>query len=186
MVITRAAARAAAEEKSRKRRKLQDLSLDDVGGDCLHLILSFVDDLEDLNSFAICSRRCREARSDPSLDQTRTATLICSEKSTGFSIFTTIAEKGWNTARIFGGKQKTHLKVYGLEMWVPPKYVTPSDRKCWVTPISMFCDGFWEEIPFSETSWIALQNLAGGGSVEWSKHSHRVLSSMRSSTAAIS
>lgn len=111
------------EQRSNKRQRTDDArgetpspaaacSLDDVNNDCLRLILSYVSDTDDLNSFAICSKSCRQARADPSLDQTRTGTIVLSDESTFDSLCGAIIRGRWN--RYFRENQ-TKLKIVGLE-----------------------------------------------------------------------
>jgi hypothetical protein len=76
------------------------------------LILGFLS-AEDLNSFAICSRRCREARSSPSLDQTRTGTIICSQNTSILKIYKAIFRGGWNNGLYSGNR--TRLRVVSFE-----------------------------------------------------------------------
>ena len=78
--------RAAHEEIPGKHRRVEMSLLEGVNDNCMLLILGFLS-AEDLNSFAICSRRCREARSSPSLDQTRTGTIICSQNTSVLKIY---------------------------------------------------------------------------------------------------
>lgn len=108
-------------ERPNKRPRLDDdasdnappgPSLDDLNGDCLLHILSYLH-FDDLNSIAICSRRYRTARAHESLDQTRTGTIIISEHNrTCASFFNRVTSNGWN--EVFQGNQ-THLKIDGLE-----------------------------------------------------------------------
>lgn len=86
-------------------------SLDDLNGDCLLQILSYLP-ADDLNSIAICSRRYRVARAHESLDQTRTGTIIISEGYTFRSLCDSITGNNWN--EVFQGN-RTHLTVIGLE-----------------------------------------------------------------------
>jgi len=83
-------------------------SLDDVNDDCLILLIMSHLPSEDLNTFAFCGHRYREARRHPSLDQTRSGTIIVPETTTLHSLFDTIEERGWN--EVFRGN-RTHLKV---------------------------------------------------------------------------
>lgn len=53
-------------------------SFDDVNGDCLVNILSYLL-AEDMNSVACMNKHCREARNHESLDQTRIAVIVCSK-----------------------------------------------------------------------------------------------------------
>jgi len=86
-------------------------SLDDILLDTLVKALSYLSP-EDMNAFAMCSRRCREARSNESLNQIRTGVIVCSEQSSTRSIFKAILSGGWNTA--FSGN-RTHLRIENIE-----------------------------------------------------------------------
>ena len=84
---------------------------DDVNGDCLHLIMTYLH-FEDLNSVAQCSRHCRDARGNPELDQTRSGTIVCREGSTVLSIFRAARAGRWGE-RVFVGN-RTHLRIEGI------------------------------------------------------------------------
>jgi hypothetical protein len=84
---------------------------DDLNGDCLVNVLSCLPS-DDMNSVAICSKRCREARANDSLDQTRTGTIMCTENTTIESIRNAFVRQEWN--EVFSG-HRTRLKVVGLE-----------------------------------------------------------------------
>ena len=87
------------------------LSFDGLNSDCVVHILSFLP-FEDMNSFAICSRHCRETRSNEFLDQTRTGTIVCSEAmSTTVTSFFFSLYAARNTFTV----NHTCLKVIGLE-----------------------------------------------------------------------
>jgi len=60
------------------------VSLDTVNDDCLMLIMKNLP-ARDLNSFAPCNHYYREARRDPSLDHTRTGTIVLSNDCTPIS-----------------------------------------------------------------------------------------------------
>jgi hypothetical protein len=79
----------------------------------LFAILRFLE-AEELNSFAMCSRHCREARSSPSLDQTRTGTIICLPRSDThiLGICDAISRGRWNNEMYSGNR--TRLKIVGL------------------------------------------------------------------------
>ena len=83
--------------------------LDAVNSDCLLLILSFLP-IEDLNTFAFCSRHYRDARRHASLNQTRTGTVVLSEETSLGSFFNNIQQKEWN--RAFSG-DRTRLTLEG-------------------------------------------------------------------------
>lgn len=86
-------------------------SFDDLNGDCLVNILSCLSS-EDMNSVAICSERCREARVSDSLDQTRTGTTMCTENTTLEGVRNTFVRQEWN--EVFSGN-RTRMKIVGLE-----------------------------------------------------------------------
>lgn len=79
--------------------------------DCVLHILSFLP-VDDINTFAMISNRYRQIRRHTSLDQTRTATIICSRRkhTTSESLCTTL-----EAARRTLSAHYTHLKVLGLE-----------------------------------------------------------------------
>jgi hypothetical protein len=83
-------------------------SLDD---DCMLEILRFLS-AADLNTFAMCSRRCREARSNPLLDQTRTGTIVFQSIIRYLLIDKLLVANEWNA--VFSGN-RTSLRVVGLE-----------------------------------------------------------------------
>jgi hypothetical protein len=88
------------------------VSLENVNDHCMLEILTFLE-AEDLNCFAMCSRRCREARSSPSLDQTRTGTIICTHNWSIYGFYNAILRGGWNNDLYSGNR--TRLRVVGLE-----------------------------------------------------------------------
>jgi hypothetical protein len=117
MALTTGSAAAADDENPSKRRRVESVSggvssLEAVIDNCLLTILSLLS-VEDMNSFAICSRRCREVRSNPLLDQTRTGTIICSEISSIPKIYDAIAAGHWNNELYSGNR--THLRIIGLD-----------------------------------------------------------------------
>lgn len=75
------------EEQPTKKRRVNSVpaaddtaaptSLDDVNFDCLRIVLSYVTDTEDLNSFAVCSKSCRQARENASLDKQEMGRSFC-------------------------------------------------------------------------------------------------------------
>lgn len=89
----------------------QTASFDDLNNDYLVNILSFLP-AEDMNTVAICSRSCREARKNESLDQTRTAIIIIRQGTTVESLFHTITTNEWHL--VFTGN-RTSLKIAGIE-----------------------------------------------------------------------
>ena len=82
----------------------------DLNSDCLVNILSCLPN-DDMDSVAICSKSCREARASDTLDQTRTGTIMCTENTTLESIHGAFVRQGW--AEVFTGN-RTRLKVVGL------------------------------------------------------------------------
>lgn len=97
-----------------KRRRVNEqapVSFDGISADCKVHILSFLSN-EDMNSFAICSRACRHVRTNESLDQTRTATIlvVCRKLTTHASFMKKLRER----RHIFTGN-RTRLKLVGLE-----------------------------------------------------------------------
>lgn len=117
------------DENPSKRRRIKGdalfraVTFDDINNDCLVLILSHLGH-EDMNSFAMCNRRCREARSHESLDQTRTGTIVWRESTTWRSLYKTIVERGWN--RVFIGN-RTCLRVKGIERQSLPCSIISDD-----------------------------------------------------------
>ena len=85
-------------------------SLDTLVDDCMTHILSFLP-FEDLNLFAICNQRCCKARSHPSLDQTRTGTIVYKETSND-SVVNAMINNGWED--VFSGN-RSHLRIVGIE-----------------------------------------------------------------------
>jgi hypothetical protein len=102
----------AADEQPSKRRRVETLpgGLAFLALDCLLVVLGFLE-LEDVNTFAICSRQCREARSDPSLDQTRTGFLRFTSLTQILQVYHKAVTNGWINA--FTGN-RTRLCVSGL------------------------------------------------------------------------
>jgi len=90
------------------------IKFDDINDDVLANIMSFLETKE-LNDATFISRRFCEARNHPSLDQTRTATIvISSENMTVLDLYEKIASRGWT--RAFAENSKiTCLKIVGLE-----------------------------------------------------------------------
>lgn len=116
-----ATAEEAADERPSKRPKVDNLkqdgiiSFDDINGDCLVQILSCLD-TEAMNGATLINSRFREARKDPSLDQTRTGTIVCRpmpwQDLSILDVYDAIVSRGYNT--VFKGS-RTRLKVIGLE-----------------------------------------------------------------------
>lgn len=106
------------EENAQKRRRLllqvgvpssalAPATFDSLNNDCLVNILSYLYS-EDMNNIAICSKTCREARTNESLDQTRTGTIVCTQSATIRSIYNAIVRGGWNNAFSL---HRTHLRI---------------------------------------------------------------------------
>ena len=105
------------ENPARKRRRLTlegafrapppSASFDSLNNDCLVHILSYLN-YETMNIVAVCSQACREARSNGSLNQTRTRTIICSERATGRSIYEIIHR--WTQGGALGNRP-IHLRI---------------------------------------------------------------------------
>ena len=107
------------ENPARKRRRLtlegafrappttSSASFDSLNNDCLVHVLSFLT-CDTMNIVAVCSQACREARSNESLNQTRTATIVCSETATGRSIYEILVR--WKLSNILGD-HPIHLRV---------------------------------------------------------------------------
>lgn len=107
---------------AQKRRRVEDTScvsslkvgsacFDDLNSDCIVHIISYLM-RDDMDSVAVCNQNCREARSNESLDQTRSGTIVLTERSSIHSINRAIRENGWST--VFSGN-RTHLKIVGVE-----------------------------------------------------------------------
>jgi len=89
------------------------VAFDDINRDCLVHILSFLPN-KDLDTVAEINQDCRDARSDESLDQTRTGTIVCSENTTFRSLYNAIVAGDWS--RVFLGNRK-HLRIEGINAW---------------------------------------------------------------------
>jgi len=107
------------EEKANKRRRFEEgaaptvpYCFDDLNNDCLVHIMSFLPS-DDMNSVACMNHQCREARSNESLDQTRTGTIICSRAKN--ATVTSLSDTLNNASRAFTANYK-HLKIVGLEV----------------------------------------------------------------------
>jgi len=106
-------------ENPSKRQRLVEMGaaptfaacFDDLNNDCLVLIMSFLP-TEDMNTIACVNHQCREARSNESLDQTRTATIICSRAKN--STDTSLQNALISASRVLTANH-TRLKVVGLE-----------------------------------------------------------------------
>lgn len=121
------------ESSANKRRKInneEEISepaafslFENINNDCKVHILSFLP-AEDMNSFAICSRDCRRVRSNESLDQTRTATIVLTE----FTSFIALCIKIRRNRQRFTGNT-CRLKIVGLErisVYLGYIFLTPS------------------------------------------------------------
>lgn len=108
------------DENPTKRQRVDDeldkefetdiASFDDLNEDCLVKILSYLV-TEDMNSVACLNSHCQQARSNESLDQTRTGTIVCSERTSIPSLYNAIITGGWNN--IFSGN-RTHLRIENI------------------------------------------------------------------------
>lgn len=108
------------QDRPSKRPRLDDDASRDsapclynLNDDCLVRILSYIPS-NDLNSFAICGRRCKHARSHESLDQTRSGTILISEGCTVDSLMIAIAENGWNDT-FQANPKRTYMEILGME-----------------------------------------------------------------------
>ena len=92
------------ENNWRQHRRLNDsenaVTFQELNNDCLIMILSFLSS-NDLNSFAECNHRCRQARNNESLDQTRTGTVIWSGNYAAFFLRYTISSQGVDGTECF-------------------------------------------------------------------------------------
>jgi len=140
------------EETPRKRQRLEaasdscisssrTLTFYDINRDCMLLILSFLSN-DDMDSFSVCSRDCYEVRSDESLNQTRTGTILWRETTTANALYDTIARRGWRS--VFRGN-RTRLRVEGIEkLRLPLDFFTTDDERAaklpGVTCLDLSCD----------------------------------------------
>ena len=85
-------------------------SFDSLNNDCLVNVLSCLSN-EEMNNLAIVNKICREARSNESLDQTRTGLIVLRKGATHTSICNAITRGGWDT---FAGN-RTSLTVENVE-----------------------------------------------------------------------
>jgi len=130
-MVTRKAPENEEENASKRRRILQEAlgatlaTFDDLNDDCVVKALSFLS-FEDMNSFAMCSRRCHEVRSHESLDQTRSGTIIvCSEETSIRSICNAIVTGRWRS--VFRGN-RTHLKIENIGNISSEEALSEADR----------------------------------------------------------
>ena len=70
----------------------------------------------------MCCRSYRDVRTNDSLDQTRTGTIVCSETTTFASIHAAFVEQQWSL--VFSGN-RTRLKIIGIES--VPRYLFSND-----------------------------------------------------------
>jgi len=91
-------------------------TFEDLNNDCLVCILKFLE-TEAMNDATLINSHFYEARKDPSLDQTRTAIIICKSKNMNMNdLYETIATKRW-ARRFFGHESNMKcLKIIGLEV----------------------------------------------------------------------
>lgn len=103
-----------AAENPCKRQRIQDnrATFEDINNDCLLIIMKFIGDADDLNSLAMCTRRCREVRNDISLDQTRTGTILCKSGSTVFDVVAKFGYGAHGRRSVFTGNR---IRLIGLE-----------------------------------------------------------------------
>lgn len=105
------------ENSANKRQRVEGIqppvaaSFDSLNNDCLVHIMSFLSN-DDMNTLAVCTRECRQARNSESLDQTRTATIICSRAKASTCITLCAALK--KASDVLTTKY-TRFKVIGLE-----------------------------------------------------------------------
>lgn len=110
-------------ERKSKRRRIDapgaaapTASFDFLNNDCVVNILAYLH-IEEMDTVAMCSRACREARSNKSLDQTRTGIIKCRENTSIAVFIRTITDNGWN--KDFAGtaftENRTRLKIEGFE-----------------------------------------------------------------------
>lgn len=97
--------------RKKRRRMAEGPSFDSINVDCIVNILSYLP-FEDMNNISVCSRACRDARNNDSLDQTREGTIVCMPGSNAQSIQHAIVSREWNN--VFAGN-RTHLKIENIE-----------------------------------------------------------------------
>ena len=115
------------------KKETGDISFDDLNGDCLVHILSFLT-VDEMNEATLINSRFREARNEPPLDQTRTATILCkSENMTFVDLYETISSNGWDLL-FDAGSNTTRLKLILLE-----RPLQPSDRNAAFALQSVTC-----------------------------------------------
>lgn len=82
-----------------------------LNNDCLVHILSFLE-TEEMNDATLINKSICEARSNESLDQTRTGTIVCTENTTTHSINNAARNGRWD--QVFSG-HRTRAKIVGME-----------------------------------------------------------------------
>jgi hypothetical protein len=116
-----------------KRRKIAQLKQDnhgstmscfeDLNNDCLVQVLSFLA-IEEMNHVTLVNSRVCEARNDPSLDQTRSATIMVRRKNTNvLDFYETIASKKWARDVFASNSNKKVLHIVGCENLTRPRDV---------------------------------------------------------------
>lgn len=132
-------------------------SFDDMNEDCVVKILSYLL-TDDMDNVAIMNRLCRDARRNESLDQTRTGTIVCSERTSIHSIYNAIITGEWNM--VFSGN-RTHLRIENISSIHPGPTVSDNEehsaRLTGVTSLDLSCS------PDSE-SWVnhgPISNILG-------------------------
>lgn len=116
-----------------KRRKFAQLKQDnngstmscfeDLNNDCLVQVLSFLA-IEEMNHVTLVNSRVCEARNDPSLDQTRSATIMVRRKNTNvLDFYETIASKKWARDVFASNSNKKVLHIVGCENLTRPRDV---------------------------------------------------------------
>lgn len=125
-----------------KRRRIEtheQACFDSLNTDCMVIIFAFLFK-EDYDSLAVCSRSCRDARRNESLDQEpRTYRNYCHYKRFERSPtrYHTVTQRGWNV--VFSGNQ-TRLKIVGVEHgWLVPDEETLAPLEG-VTSLDIACN----------------------------------------------
>jgi hypothetical protein len=102
-------------------------NLENLPSDCVVGILKFLS-TDDMNDFAICSKRCRRERSSDVLDQAQQGVIRCSKKETSYhEIHDAICHGRWDND--ISSVNRTRLVVLGVETLVKDQYYgEPMDR----------------------------------------------------------
>lgn len=96
---------------------------EDLNNDCLVQTLSFLE-TEEMNDSTLINSRVCEARNDPSLDQTRSATIIVrSKKLNILDFYEMIASRKWAQGVFLSNSNKQVLKIVGCENLTKPRDV---------------------------------------------------------------